>query len=156
MPPVPVLIIRDARESPKKCTIAALRGFPNITIRGWQRDTRIDISGATFLHPGGEPLSAADANRTLLIVDSSWHHLAQMMNDLIGAHEKRSIPAGFVSAYPRRSRIYQDPANGLASVEALFIALTILGDRREDILEPYHFRNQFLELNASKLSAIHS
>ncbi|MFN0206433.1 MAG: ribosome biogenesis domain-containing protein [Planctomycetota bacterium] len=156
MPPVPVLIIRDARESPRKCTIAALRGLPNITIRGWQRDTPIDISGTTFLHPGGDALTLADADRPLLIVDSSWHHLAQIMNDLTGRHVKRSIPAGFVSAYPRKSRIYQDPQSGLASVEALYIALTILGGRRDDILEPYHFRNQFLELNANKFSVLNS
>lgn len=150
---VQVLIVRDARESTKKCTVAPLAGKPDITIRPWRRDRAIELPDVTFLHPDGEPLSPADAGRPLLLVDSSWHHLPQLLRDLRGNLTKRSIPAGFATAYPRKSRVFEDPTTGLASVEALFVALAILGDRRPELLDDYYFKDEFLKQNADRLLA---
>lgn len=154
MNPISVTILRDGRESPRKCTVAALRGLPNITIKNWRRDHAVDAGGLLLLHPAGPPLQSGDAAWPLLLVDSSWHHLAQILRDVKGDPVRRSIPTGFVTAYPRRSNLYRDPEGGLATVEALHAALAVLGHRRDDILEPYYFRDQFLALNANMLALL--
>ncbi len=54
---------------------------------------------------------------------------------------------GYGTAYPRRSKWYPDPAEGLASVEALYVAYRILGRPLEGLLEHYRWAEQFLKLN---------
>jgi pre-rRNA-processing protein TSR3 len=61
----------------------------------------------------------------------------------------RSVPPGVRTAYPRRSKLYQDPAGGLASVEALAAALHVLGLPPDAVLDGYRWREPFLELNRS-------
>jgi len=63
----------------------------------------------------------------------------------------RSIPPGFVTVYPRRSKTFDDPANGLASVEALFAASAVLGEENPKLLEGYLWKEQFLEGNRQRL-----
>jgi pre-rRNA-processing protein TSR3 len=45
------------------------------------------------------------------------------------------------------SKLGTDPDNGLASVEALFIAHHVLGRPTEGLLDQYRWREQFLRLN---------
>jgi len=149
-----ILIVRDGRESSRKCSLTPLRGAPGIEFRSWMRDRAIDVGAAILLHPDGPPISLDDAGRRLLLVDASWRHLPQVLRDLRGDLVRRSIPPGFVTAYPRRSRTFDDPASGLASVEALYVALAALGRARPDLLEGYRFAPEFLERNAARLVAL--
>ncbi len=64
---------------------------------------------------------------------------------LVGS--EMSIRARLRTAYPRRSKTFEDPGAGLASVEALFAAMALLGQPRPDLLDEYHWRERFLELN---------
>ncbi len=73
---------------------------------------------------------------------------------MTGPHERRSLPGGFVSAYPRRSRLFEDPRAGLASVEALFVASVVLGERRDELLDGYRFASAFTSANAARLAAL--
>ena len=57
------------------------------------------------------------------------------------------VGAPLVTAYPRRSRLFADPAQGLASVEALYAALAILGRPRPELLEGYRWASEFLRAN---------
>jgi ribosome biogenesis protein Tsr3 len=148
------LVIRDGRESVKKCSVVALRGLPGVEIRSWAREQPVDVSGAILLHPDGPPLSPADRGRPVLVLDSSWRHLPVLLRDLRGDFALRSIPGGIETAYPRRSKHGADPAPGLASVEALFVASVILGNRRDDFLERYRFADGFLSLNARALGRL--
>jgi rRNA small subunit aminocarboxypropyltransferase len=147
------LVIRDGRESTKKCSIWRLRGLPGLEIRSWIRDAGIDALGGALLHPEGAPLTGADRGRTLVLLDSSWRHLPMLIRDLRGEFVLRSIPGGFETAYPRRSKNSADPGSGLASVEALFVASAILGEPRADLLEGYPFADEFLERNAARLAS---
>ena len=149
-----ILIVRDPRESTRKCSLTPLRGRPGIELRSWTRDRAIDVGACTLLHPDGPPLTRADAGRRLLLVDASWRHLPQVLRDLRGDLARRSIPPGFVTAYPRRSRTFEDPRTGLASVEALYVALAALGRPRLDLLDGYRFAPEFLERNAASLAAL--
>ena len=51
------------------------------------------------------------------------------------------------SAYPRKSKVFQEPAQGLASVEALYAAVRILEGPRGDLLDGYHWAHDFLAAN---------
>lgn len=65
--------------------------------------------------------------------------------------EYRSIPKGYKTAYPRKQEDCSHPGQGLASVEALFIAYHILGRYTENILRHYYFKEKFLKKNQKKL-----
>ena len=62
------------------------------------------------------------------------------------------LTGGFSHAYPRVSKLGTDPDNGLATVEALFLAYHILGRSTAGLLAHYHWADEFLNLN--RLSAI--
>ena len=46
--------------------------------------------------------------------------------------------------YPRACRVFGDPEGGLASVEAVYVALRILGDDDPSVLDGYHWKDKFL------------
>ena len=54
---------------------------------------------------------------------------------------------GYRTAYPRVSKLGTDPDNGLASVEALYLAYHILGRPTEGLLDHYRWGEEFLRLN---------
>ena len=54
---------------------------------------------------------------------------------------------GWKTAYPRVSKQGTDPDNGLASIEALYVAYYLLRRPTEGLLDHYHWAAQFLELN---------
>jgi pre-rRNA-processing protein TSR3 len=55
--------------------------------------------------------------------------------------------SGYETAYPRVSKRGTDPLNGLASVEALFVAYHILGRSTYGLLDHYHWADEFLRRN---------
>jgi pre-rRNA-processing protein TSR3 len=54
---------------------------------------------------------------------------------------------GFRTAYPRVSKTFPDPAHGLATVEALFLAHHILGRPTAGLLDHYRWAAEFLAAN---------
>ena len=108
--------------------------------RGWE----FDVTGFTVLALDAPQLSAADAGRALLLLDSTWRLLPQLEACLIGEGVRRTLPP-IATAYPRVSKIDQDPRGGLASVEALYLARLMLGERDDSLLDAYHWRDLFLE-----------
>ena len=48
------------------------------------------------------------------------------------------------TAYPRVSKVFDDPQQGLASIEALYLAKRLLGDDDASLLDGYHWREEFL------------
>jgi pre-rRNA-processing protein TSR3 len=54
---------------------------------------------------------------------------------------------GYRTAYPRASKLGTDPDNGLASVEALFVAYHLLGRPTAGLLDYYRWSEEFLRLN---------
>ncbi len=144
MPPVPVTIIRSPRERLAKCSLRHLEGRPGFTFIRARGDLRFDATGFTLLALAAPPLSARDAGRPLLILDSSWRHLPRLRRALAGEPIERSLPEGVASAYPRTSKLFQDPAGGLASIEALYLAKLLLGEPDPTLLDGYHWRDEFL------------
>jgi pre-rRNA-processing protein TSR3 len=141
-----VLILRDPRESAKKCSLTPLRGRAGIRFVSYARDRRLDATGRVLLHPDGEEIGAADRGRGLLLLDCAWRRLPDLLATVDGAPSMRRLPR-LETAYPRRSRLFQDPAQGLASVEALYAALALLGDPHDEILAGYPWAEAFLAAN---------
>jgi pre-rRNA-processing protein TSR3 len=90
-------------------------------------------------------LSDVDQDCGLLLLDGSWRS-ASKMNAAFEKVPPRSL-AGWKTAYPRVSKLGTDPANGLASVEALYVAYHLLGRSTEGLLEHYRWADLFLEAN---------
>ena len=141
-----VLILRDPRESPRKCSLTPLRGMPGVRFVTHAKDRRIDASGRILLHPDGEPITGADGGRGLLILDCAWRRVPELLAQVDGDPGRRRLPP-LATAYPRKSRTFPDPERGLASVEALYAALLLLGEARPEILEGYRFSERFLSAN---------
>ena len=102
------------------------------------------MTGFTVLALGAQELSVEDAGRPLLLLDSTWRLLPQLEACLHGAGVRRTLPA-VGTAYPRVSKIAEDPNGGLASVEALYLAKLLLGERDDSLLEAYYWRKNFME-----------
>jgi len=96
---------------------------------------------------GGAPLSPAEAGKKLLVLDATWRHVKRMEREYASV-PVRGLPPGWKTAYPRSSRLFDDPAEGLATVEALYAAHLALGIEADGLLDGYRWREEFLELNA--------
>lgn len=142
----PVLIIIRRGESRAKCTIQPLRGTPGLSFMPYPLRQKPDLSHHLLLAPNAPVLTLADTGRPLLLLDANWRH-AKKMRKAIEPVEARSIPPGWKTAYPRRSKMHEDPDTGLATVEALFAAGCILGHRDDSLLRFYPWRETFLERN---------
>jgi rRNA small subunit aminocarboxypropyltransferase len=153
----PTVIARDGRENQKKCTIVPLRGRHDLVFlshpANLQTPSRtdfksvppIDLNGYVRLAPAGPELSPADAGSGLLLLDGSWRRAEAMIRAY--QHIPPRSLTGYRTAYPRVSKRGTDPANGLATVEALFLAYHILGRPTVGLLDHYRWAEEFLRLN---------
>ena len=151
MPPQVLIIVRRG-EDPAQCTVRPLRGTPGLEFLPYPLRHMPDLSRHLLLAPDAPPLTPADADRPLLLLDASWRHAAKMRR-AVEPVEARSIPPGWQTAYPRRSKVHADPDTGLATAEALFAALCTLGRRDDTLLRFYPWRDAFLALNRVRLPA---
>jgi pre-rRNA-processing protein TSR3 len=141
----PTVIVRHTRENPRKCSVMPLRGRPDLVFLNYPVTHRPDLTGYVRLAADGPELSAADAACGVLLLDGSWRWAEAMTRDFLEV-SPRSLH-GYRTAYPRTSKLGTDPDNGLASVEALFLAYHLLGRPTEGLLDHYHWAAEFLRLN---------
>lgn len=139
-----ITVIRHPKERLSKCSLTPLKGRTDIHFLKARPGWNFDATGFTVLALGATELSEEDAGRPLLLLDSTWRLLPQLEACLVGEEVRRTLPA-VRSAFPRKSKIVDDPSSGLASVEALFLAKLLLGERDDTLLENYHWRSEFLK-----------
>jgi pre-rRNA-processing protein TSR3 len=142
----PTVIVRHSHENPRKCSVLPLRGRPDLVFLGYPVKQRPALEGYIRLAAEGPELSAADAGCGLLLLDGSWRWAEAMTRDFADV-PPRSLH-GWRTAYPRMSKRGTDPANGLASVEALFVAYHLLGRPTTGLLDHYRWAEEFLHINA--------
>jgi pre-rRNA-processing protein TSR3 len=145
-PAIPsTIIVRDSRENPRKCSILPLRGRPGLVFLSYPLKDRPPLDNYVRLAAEGPLLSEADAGCGILLLDGSWRRAGAMTRAF---HDvpPRSLH-GFRTAYPRVSKLGTDPENGLASVEALFLAHHLLGRPTAELLAHYRWADEFLALN---------
>ena len=141
---VPISVIRHPKERRSKCSLTPLEGRADIDFFRARPNWSFDMTGFTVLALGAPELSPEDAGRPLLLLDSTWRLLPQIEACLHGQGVRRTLPA-VPTAYPRISKIAEDPMGGLASVEALFLAKLLLGERDDALLADYYWRDVFLQ-----------
>jgi len=146
MNPLATIVVHH-KERRSKCTLEPPRGRPDLVFLDPEPDERIDATGHVLLDVEARPLTAADAGRRPLILDATWRLQPALRRALAGEFISRSLPPELATAYPRRSKLTPDPdpARGLASVEALFAALCILGHRDDSLLAGYRWKDAFLD-----------
>jgi pre-rRNA-processing protein TSR3 len=148
----PTIIIRHPKENPRKCSILPLRGRPDLVFLTYPVKEPPPLDGYVRLAADGPELSAADAGQGVLLLDGSWRW-AEPMNRAFLAVPPRSLH-GWLTAYPRVSKRGTDPDNGLASVEALFVAYHLLGRPTGGLLDHYHWAAEFLRINSARVDAL--
>ena len=149
----PISVIRHQKERRSKCSLTALEEREDITFYKANQGWGFDLTGFTVLALDAPELSVADAGRPLLLLDSTWRLLPQLQACLYGRAVSRTLPA-VDTAYPRVSKLTKDPLGGLASIEALYLAKLVLGERDDSLLESYYWRDEFWDnLRAKNLLA---
>ncbi len=149
MTAVATTVIRHPKERISKCSLRFLHDRAEMTFMRGHPDTRFDATGFLLLAVDAPPLSIEDQGRPLLLLDSTWRWLPQLDACVTGEPIKRSIPGGLRTAYPRVSKVFDDPTGGLASIEALYVARKLLGDDDPELLHGYHWKAEFLEIVAN-------
>ena len=108
------------------------------------------LDGYILLTLNAPPLTEADSQCGLLIIDATWRYAEVMERQVLPSQSNlilRSLPATLKTAYPRRQEDCHDPARGLASLEAIYAAYKILRRDSSELLQDYYWRDQFLDLN---------
>src|SRR5439155_21087737 len=100
-------------------------GRADVVFHNYPAHSLPPLEGYLRLAAEGPELSAVDATCGVLLLDGSWRWAAAMEKDF------RDVPPrslhGWRTAYPRVAKRGTDPGNGLASIEAIFLAYHILG-----------------------------
>lgn len=143
---IPTVVIRHPKERMSKCSLRPLHGRENITFHKAKEGFQFDATNYTLLCVDAPILSEADAERPLLLLDSTWRLLPKLESHLYGEPIRRSLPPA-KTAYPRITKMddHEDPDAGLASVEALYLAQKLLGYDEPSLLNGYHWREDFLK-----------
>jgi pre-rRNA-processing protein TSR3 len=141
----PTVIVRHRRENPRKCSILPLQGRPDLIFCNYPLRERPNLAGYVRLAADGPELSPADAASGILLLDGSWRWATAMNRDFSDV-PPRSLHR-WQTAYPRVSKLGTDPDNGLASVEALYVAYHILCRPTAGLLDQYRWAAEFLRIN---------
>jgi pre-rRNA-processing protein TSR3 len=145
MPDFATIIVVHPRERRAKCTVQALRKRPGFQFYKHPRVPN-KLPGYVRLGFGGPILGPADADSGLLVLDGTWRWV-EPMERLVASVPIRSLPP-LKTAYPRSSKVSDDPDGGLATIEAIYAAYRLLGRDTTSLLDHYHWGEQFIAQNA--------
>ena len=151
----PNLIIRHPREKLSKCSLHGLEDRPDLRFVEFDREPAPACDGFLLLGFDGPPLALEDRDRPLLLIDGTWRLADRIVRGWateLAAAEPRSLPADWITAYPRRQTECAEPERGLASVEALYAAYHLTGRSTEGLLAGYRWAEEFLERNRARLA----
>jgi len=143
-PPI-TIIVRHPKENPRKCSVMPLKGRPDIRFLTYPVARLPPLEGYVRLAADGPELWATDRGCGILLLDGSWRW-ADAMTAAFADVPPRSLH-GWRTAYPRVSKLGTDPDNGLASIEALYIAYHLLGRPTDGLLDDYRWASEFLQRN---------
>lgn len=150
----PTFILRHQRENLKKCSLRGLEKRADCRFFTYPTSILPDTGGYLLLAMDAPPLQPSDSDKGLFLLDATWRYAERMLKFVESkvVIEKRSIPQGFRTAYPRRQDDCPNPEEGLASIEALYVAYLVMGRNPEGLLDAYHWKEQFLEKNKDLLA----
>jgi pre-rRNA-processing protein TSR3 len=147
----PTIIFRHHKENLKKCSLRGLETRSDLNFFTYplsNEEPLPDLTGYVLLSFEGPLLSSDDRDRGIFLIDGTWRYAAVMEKNLPPEKKavmtKRSLPATWMTAYPRVQTGCTEAKRGLASVEALYVAYQILGRDTTGLLDFYPWRNAFL------------
>lgn len=145
----PTVVIRHRLENLKKCSLRGLEIRSDFVFLTYPYQALPNLENYIILTLHAPPLTKSDASHGLLILDATWRYAAKMFKPL--EHQPhflyRSLPSHYRTAYPRRQQDCPDPERGLASIEAIYLSYSILQRETTGLLDYYHWKEQFLDLN---------
>jgi len=147
----PTIFVVHPRERRSKCSLEPLRGREGFLFWTFPEQGDLPLDGYVRLGLGGPVIGSDDAGRGLLVLDGTWRLAARMEADY-SKLPVRSLPV-LQTAYPRSSKIFDNPTGGLASIEALWAAYHLLGRSTDGLLDHYHWADQFLATNSNLLES---
>ena len=142
----PTIIVVHPKEKRSKCSVEPLRSRDGFIFWKWPKRGSESLDGYVRLGIGGPELSPADADRGLLVLDATWKLAAKMEPDFADV-PVRGLPAHWKTAYPRVSKLTEDPSDGLATVEAIYAAYIAMNRDTTGLLDEYRWRDDFLKIN---------
>ncbi|WP_299469315.1 hypothetical protein [uncultured Gimesia sp.] len=149
VPHLPTIIVVHPKERKSKCTVQSLRTRDDFLFWKYPRKEPDKLPRYVRLGMGGPEISKADAASGLLVLDGTWR-LAEKMEPAYEELPVRSLPV-WETAYPRVSKQFDDPAAGLATIEAIFIAYHLMGYATDGLLDGYYWAEEFLKQNRDQL-----
>lgn len=154
----PTVILRHKRENLKKCSLRGLEERSDMRFYTYPTDSLPDLSTYVLLGMDAPVLSKDECLKGIFLIDATWRYAEVMLKRFKEPYPFiiRSLPSTFQTAYPRRQEDCPDPTKGLASIEALYLAYVILGRDPTGLLDRYHWKDKFLDLNAKGLSSFTS
>ena len=148
---LPTIIVVHPKEKRSKCSVEPLRGRDGFAFWKYPRVGEEPLDRYVRLGLGGPELSVDDADRGLLVLDGTWRLAGKMEEEFLNV-PVRTLPA-WETAYPRTSKLFDDPLGGLATIEAIFAAYSILRRDVSGLLDEYHWGEEFVELNQQLINA---
>lgn len=148
----PTIIVVHPKEKRSKCSVEPLRGRAGIVFWKFPKQGPESHAGYVRLGLGGPILSKSDREQGLLLLDGTWKLAEKMEADYTDVPVRSLLP--WQTAYPRVSKLYEDPAAGLATIEALYAAFVQLGLPTTGLIDHYYWREKFLELNAELIASL--
>ena len=142
--PVTIIVVHP-RERRAKCTVQPLRQQSGFQFYKHPRFPQ-NLDGYIRLGLGGPVLSSEDQGAGLLVLDGTWRWV-EPMERLVATLPVRSLPP-LVTAYPRSSKVSENPDGGLATIEAIYAAYRLLGRETTGLLDHYRWGAAFVEQNA--------
>jgi pre-rRNA-processing protein TSR3 len=159
------------KEKRSKCSLVPVERLENTLFRRAKEGFTYEGTGHLLLSPDAPEIGPADAFlsaeefeamqasgraglvlhdgdnalRPVLLLDSVWRLLPGMRARVTGRPVERSLPRWLRTAYPRVSKMTDDPECGLATVEALYAAVRLMGFDCPEILDGYRWRDDFLK-----------
>ncbi len=147
------MVLRHRKENLKKCSLHGLEEREDFAFYSYPQDSLPTLQNYVLLSLDAPPLTVDDQNYGLFVIDSTWRYTPKMLASITHKDQliPRSLPSNFRTAYPRKQDDCSDPSRGLASIEAIFLAYSILGRSTDGLLDRYHWVTQFLESNSLTL-----
>lgn len=142
----PTIVLRHRKENLKKCSLRGLEAREDFKFFSYPLEKLPLLAGYVHFTLDAPVLSEEDYDKGFFFVDATWALAAQMEKFIEGQNIpfiKRSLPAHFRTAYPRRQTGCLDPERGLATVEAVYAAYLLSGRSTEGLLDNYYWKESF-------------
>ncbi|MBI5346198.1 MAG: hypothetical protein HZB76_03550 [Chlamydiae bacterium] len=144
---LPTIILRHRKENLKKCSLKGLEKNENFLFFTYPKDILPDLSSYVLLCLNAPILSNEDSSKGLFLVDGTWRYADLMIKQCSPNIQRRSLPSHFRTAYPRKQTGCIDPDSGLSSIEAIYLAHMLTNRDHKDLLDDYHWKEEFLKIN---------